>query len=200
MVFLPFKGTTIYPKIARNQQYQISSPNHDGLLANNSSPNPTSDLEGRAIRFQFIIAVRAIGLHFNGPLMGGDMGYLEAFDSSGKVIGQTAISEAGGFVGLVADTEIAEIQVVNTGNADIAFGIWDLQFKEAPVSLRIKASPTGATLSWPATAQNYILENSGQLLPTGWEAVTTQSVQVDNELTVPIETTAPRRFFRLRRP
>lgn len=198
VVFLPFIASTIYPQIARGQQFQISSPDHDGLLANNASPNPTSDLKGRAIRFHFIIAVRTVGLHFNGPLLGGDMGYLEAFDSSGNVIGQTPISEAGGFVGLVADTEIAEIQVVNTGNEDIAFGIWDLQFKEAPVSLRIKASPTGATVSWPATAQNYVLEESDNLLATGWEVVTTHSVQVDNELTVPVETTEPRKFFRLR--
>lgn len=47
VVFLPFTGTGVFPQIHRGQQYQISAPNHDGLLANNSSPNPTSD-SGRA--------------------------------------------------------------------------------------------------------------------------------------------------------
>lgn len=93
VVFLPFLGTTIYPRIARNQQFQISSPGHDGLLANNASPNPISDVDGRAIRFDFIIPVRSVGLNFNGPLLDGDRGYLEAFDFSGNLIGRTPVSD-----------------------------------------------------------------------------------------------------------
>jgi hypothetical protein len=105
--FLPFTGTTIYPVIHRGQQFQISAPNHDGLLGNSSSPNPISDLEGRAIRFNFNIAVRAVGAFFNGPLFGGDYGYLEAFDGAGNLIGQTPVCAAGGFVGLTTETDIA---------------------------------------------------------------------------------------------
>jgi len=114
VVFLPFLGTTIYPTIARNQQFQISSPNHDGLLINQASPNPTSDLNGRAIRFDFTIPVRSVGLNFNGPYQNGDRGYLEAFDFSGDLIGRTSVSANGGFIGLVADTEISRVHVVNT--------------------------------------------------------------------------------------
>ena len=199
VVFLPFLGTTNYPFIARGQQYQISAPNHDGLLANSSSPNPTSDLEGRAIWFNFTTAVRAVGLNFNGPLFGGDGGYLEAFDYSGNLVGETPVCAAGGFVGLVADTEIAQIHVVNTFNADIAFGIWDLQFKEAPVSLRIQSLDSGAKVSWPATAQNYSLVSASQLSSTNWQAVTNSSVIVSNELALPVETTTGQQYYRLRR-
>ena len=199
IVFLPFIGTTNYPVIARGQQHQISALNHDGLLANGSSPNPTSDLEGRAIRFDFIIAVRAVGLNFNGPLLGGDMGYLDAFDYSGNRIGQTPVCAAGGFVGLVADTEIAQVHVVNTGNADITFGIWDLQFRETPVRLRIQSLDSGAQVSWPATAQNYGLQSTGLLPSTNWQTVTNSSVIVSNELAVAVETTTGPRYYRLRR-
>jgi len=87
----------------------------------------------------------------------------------------------------------------HTGGADITFGIWDLQFKEAPVILEFERNQTGSRLSWPATAQNYVLEESDQLLSTGWQIVTTQRLVVGDKLTVQIQTTADRRFFRLRR-
>lgn len=199
VVFLPFRGTTIYPTIARNQQFQIASPNHDGLLTNQASPNPTSDLEGRALRFDFTIPVRSVGFYFNGPYQDGDRGYLEAFDFSGDLIGRTPVSANGGFVGLVADTLISRVHAVNTGGADITFGIWDLQFKEAPIALGIEPNQNGALLLWPATAQNYVLEESDQLLSIDWEIVTTQSRVVDDNLTLQIQTNADRRFFRLRR-
>lgn len=198
LVFLPFIGTTVYPRIARNQQFQISAPNHDGLMVNQSSPNPTNDLAGRAIRFQFTIPVRSVGLYFNGPYQDGDRGYLQAFDFAGNLIGQTTGTSNGGFVGIVADTEISRVHVVNTGGADITFGIWDLQFKEAPVTLEFERNPNGAKLSWPATAQNYVLEES-PLLSSDWAVVTAPSLLEENKLTLQIETTAPRRFFRLRR-
>jgi len=162
--FLPFTGTTIYPVIHRGQQYQISAPNHDGLLANDTSPNPISDLEGRAIKFNFNIAVRAVGVFFNGPLMGGDYGYLEAFDRAGNLIGQTPVCAAGGFVGMVADTDIAQAHIVNTGNADITFGIWDLQFVPATSQTCI-APPSGLVSWWPGdgNAQDLVGGNNGTL-------------------------------------
>ena len=162
VVFLPFTGTAIYPVIARGQQYQISAPNHDGLLANNSSPNPTSDLEGRAIKFDFNIPVKSVGLNFNGPLEGGDYGYLEAFDTFGNLIGQTPVCVAGGFVGLVSDTPVTEVHVVNTGNADITFGIWDLQFVSAFGSSCV-APPSGLVSWWPGdgTAKDIAGGNNG---------------------------------------
>jgi hypothetical protein len=161
VVFLPFTGTTIYPIIRRGQQYQISAPNHDGLLANSSSPNPISDLEGRAIKFSFNLPVRAVGIFFNGPLEGGDYGYLEAFDGAGNLIGQTPVCAAGGFVGIITDTAIAQVHVVNTGNADITFGIWDLQF----VPQTCVAPPSGLVSWWPGdgNAQDLVGGNNGTL-------------------------------------
>jgi hypothetical protein len=200
VVFLPFTGTDVYPLVARGQQWQISAPDHDGLVVNSSSPNPNGDLEGRAIRFTFVIPVRAVGLHFNGPYLGGDMGYLKIFDYGGTPIGQTGICSAGGFVGVVADTEIAEVRVVNTGNADITFGIWDLQFRELPALLRIRKLPSGARLSWPATAQGYVLEDTGSLSPTIWLPVPTTPTVMGNDLVVDVATAAPQRFYRLQRP
>ena len=148
VVFLPFTGTAVYPVIARGQQYQIAAPNHDGLLANNSSPNPTSDLEGRAIKFDFNIPVRSVGVFFNGPISGGDCGYLEAFDTFGNLIGQTPVCAAGGFAGLVSDAPVTEVHVVNTGNADITFGIWDLQFVSA-FGPSCASPPVGLVGWWP---------------------------------------------------
>ena len=164
VVFLPFTGTTNYPVIARDQQYQISAPNHDGLLANSSSANPTSDLEGRAIKFDFNIPVRSVGVNFNGPLLGGDYGYLEAFDTFGNLIGQTPVCAAGGFVGLVSDTPMTEVHVVNTGNADITFGIWDLQFV-SPFGASCVAPPAGLVSWWSGdgTAKDLVGGNNGTL-------------------------------------
>jgi len=162
--FLPFTGTTIYPVIRRGQQFQISAPNHDGLLANDSSPNPVSDLEGRAIKFNFNIAVRAVGVSFNGPLFGGDYGYLEAFDRAGNLISQTPVCAAGGFVGMAADTDIAQVHIVNTGNADITFGIWDLQF--VPATGQTCSSPPSGLVSWwsgDGNAQDLVGGNNGTL-------------------------------------
>ena len=82
----------MYPKVYRGQGYQISDPNRDGLVANSPSPNPVSDLDGRAIRFEFDRPVRAVGLFFNGPLQGGDGGYLKVFDSATNLIGQSDTS------------------------------------------------------------------------------------------------------------
>jgi len=77
-----------------------------GLISNISSTNPVTDLEGRAIKFDFNIPVRSVGVNFNGPLDGGDFGYLEAFDTFGTLIGQTPVCAAGGFVGLVSDAPV----------------------------------------------------------------------------------------------
>ena len=164
VVFLPFTGTAVYPVTTRGQQYQISAPNHDGLMANSSCPNPTSDLEGRAIKFDFNIPARSVGVNFNGPILGGDYGYLEAFDTFGNLIGQTPACVAGGFVGLVSDAPVTEVHVVNTGNADITFGIWDLQFVSA-FGVSCVAPPVGLVSWWPGdgTAQDLVGGNNGTL-------------------------------------
>ncbi len=132
--FLPFRGTEVYPQIARGQGYQIPDAARDGLLTNAASPNPTSDLMGRAIRFDFNIPTNAVGVFTNRfPLEApsGDGGYLEALDASQNVIGQVDLG-AGIFGGLITDVPIAHVNIVNTWNYDIQFGIWDLQFAKTP--------------------------------------------------------------------
>lgn len=130
--FLPFSGTNIYPSILRNQGHQIADPNRDGLLGNPGSPASSSDLEGRAIRFAFNRPALAVGTYFNGPYLDGDGGFLRAFNASGGLIGETPISAAGGFLGLIADQAIVRVNVVNTFGSDLRFGIWDLQFSAVP--------------------------------------------------------------------
>ena len=154
--FLPFVGTSVQPVIARNQQFQIAHSTGDGLLGNTSSPNPTSDLAGRAIRFSFNRPEKAVGFYFNGPFNGGDGGYLEAFDSGGGLIVRTAESVAGGFVGVAADQPIARVNIVNTFSPDIAFGIYNLQF--TPV-------PEPVSLLWLGAAGLLALRPSR---PAGW--------------------------------
>jgi hypothetical protein len=197
--FLPFTGTTSYPILARGQQYQISAPDHDGLLVNSSCPNPVSDLEGRAIKFNFNLPARAIGVHFNGPLLDGDFGHLEVFDYSGTLIGQTGDCPAGGFVGLVADTEISQVRIINTGNSDITYGIWDLQFLAAPVSLTINPGSSNATIIWPATAQGYTLQSTDSLSPVNWQTMTNISTITGNNLTVAVEISNRQQFYRLKK-
>jgi hypothetical protein len=124
--FLPFLGTSVYPQIFRGQAIQIPDPNRDGLVANNASPNPESDLEGRAIRFAFNIPIKSVGV-FTNALGDGDGGYLAAFDAGSNLIGQATL-DPGVFGGIVTDQLIARVSVVNTFNSDIKFGIWDLQF------------------------------------------------------------------------
>jgi len=128
--FLPFLGTTVYPIIARGQGHQIPDSSRDGLLTNSSSPNPRSDLIGRAIRLDFNITTNAVGVFTNRwPLEDpvGDGGYLQAFDSSLSVIGQVDLG-AGIFGGMITDVPIAHVMIVNTWDDDMLFGIWDLQF------------------------------------------------------------------------
>ena len=198
--FLPFIGTTVYPVIARNQQFQISSPNHDGLLTDTSSPNPAGDLEGRAIRFTFNIPSRSVGLNFNGPLNGGDLGYLEAFDYSGNLIGQTDNSAAGGFVGLVADTEIYEVHVINTYSLDYLYGIWDLQFKESPVTLQIQPTNSAVVLSWPATAGSFVPQSANDISTTNWQTVPGTPLIVSNSWILGVGISNNIQFFRLQQP
>jgi hypothetical protein len=102
------------------------------LVANNNTPNPVSDLDGRAIRFNFNKPVQSVGAYFNGPLNDGDLGFLRIYDASFNVIGTSALSEAGGFIGVQSDQLIGRVEVVNTLNDDILFGIWDLQFSPIP--------------------------------------------------------------------
>jgi hypothetical protein len=178
VVFLPFTGSSVYPFIERGQQYQISASNHDGLMANNDSPNPTSDLEGRAIKFNFIIPVQSFGLFFNGPLNGGDYGYLEVFDGSTNLIGRTDVCAPGGFVGMTCCQNIAQVHVVNTGNSDIQFGIWDLQFPPVPIvsgnppvlSIRI-VNTNNVEIAWPTNANGFSLQSARNLSPLSWNPV-----------------------------
>lgn len=145
VAFLPFLGTTVYPVIRRGQGYQIPDSSRDGLLCNESSPNPLSDLMGRAIRFDFNILTNAVGVFTNRwPLDNprGDGGYLQALDSSLIVIGEVDLG-AGIFGGMITEVPIARVNIVNTWDSDIKFGIWDLQFANTPVV-------TGVAVSAPA--------------------------------------------------
>ena len=122
--FLPFDGTSVYPRILRGQDYQISTPGRDGLLTNNSSPHRTVD--GRAILLNFTTTVRAVG-GFSNDI---DYGKLEAYDANGSLLGTAWIGtdSNGGFGGLVSDTPIAHVKLINTYNQDLIWGIYDLQF------------------------------------------------------------------------
>ncbi len=115
--FLPFTGTNVYPVILRGQGFQIPDPARDGLLGNSVSPNPTTDLIGRAIRFEFNISTNAVGV-FTNSFLDGDGGYLEALDTSLAPMGRVDL-QPGVFGGLVTERPISHVVVVNTFNSDI---------------------------------------------------------------------------------
>jgi hypothetical protein len=149
--FLPFRDTDVYPILARGQGHQIPDSSRDGLLGNSSSPNPRSDLIGRAIRFDFNITTNAVGVFTNRwPLEDpvGDGGYLQALDSSQAVIGQVDLG-AGIFGGLITDVPIAHVIIVNTWDADILFGIWDLQFAKTLVPTAVLGARPNALRLYP---------------------------------------------------
>ena len=95
-------------------------------MTNLASPNPTSDLDGRAIKFDFNIPAMSVGV-FTNSFLNGDGGYLQAFDASMNLIGQVNLDPFF-FGGIVTDRVISHVAIVNTFNNDITFGIYDLQF------------------------------------------------------------------------
>jgi hypothetical protein len=139
--FKPFAGTSAYPLILRGQQYQISTPGRDGLLTNLSSPNVGT--AGRAILFDFTIPVRAVGAFSNNI----DYGLLEAYDEYGALLGSIGIGTngSGGFGGLFTDSLISHVKLINTYNADLTWGIYDLQFSAGSVPERTQTVPETGT-------------------------------------------------------
>lgn len=95
------------------------------MIANNNSPYPTSDLDGRAIKGEFVGTTYSVGVWTNQ----GDGGHLDAYDASGTLIGSANVS-SGGFGGIVSPVPIASFAMVCTFNGDINFGIYDLQFSD----------------------------------------------------------------------
>jgi hypothetical protein len=99
--FLPFLGSDVFPIISRGQGHQIPDPSRDDLPGNSSSPNPLSDLVGRAIRFEFNIETNAVGVFTNrrpldDPAAGG--GCLQAFDASQTMVGEVELVLPGGLL------------------------------------------------------------------------------------------------------
>lgn len=127
--FLPYAGTSIYPVIFRNQQGQINTPDRDALLANNNSPQRTS--AGSIIQFDFNKTIRSVGAFSNNI----DEGTLEAYDADGFLIGSALIGHngLGQFGGIVTDTPIAHVKLINTFNGDFRWGVYDLQFSAGPL-------------------------------------------------------------------
>jgi hypothetical protein len=122
--FLPFANSSVFPQLLRGQDFQITTPGRDGLLSNINSPNQGE--AGRAILLNFNITVLSVGAFSNNI----DRGTLEAFDASNNLIGTALIGHdgAGQFGGIVTDTPIAHVRLTNTFNADLTWGIYDLQF------------------------------------------------------------------------
>lgn len=121
--FLPFLGSSVLPVILRGQGAQIAMQPHDGLLTNLNTPAAANDVAGRAIRASFTSPVLAVGVLSNV----GDGGRLDAFDSLGALIASVPLA-SGGFAGLRADRPVAHVDVVNTFDADLIFGIYGFQF------------------------------------------------------------------------
>lgn len=204
VIFLPFRGTSVYPQIHRGQGFQISDPARDGLVVNVPSPNPVWDLEGRAIRFDFTGPVRAIGLWFNGPIWGGDGGYLQLYDAQTNLIGDSATSAAGGFVGVISPRLIRRVHVVNTFDYDATFGIWDLQFLALPQLTVARTANNIVVVSWPlATAEAWLLEATSSALPDAlpaWTPIPPPFLTLGGNRLFIEPATLNNKFYRLRKP
>lgn len=140
--FLPFAGTSVLPGILRNQTFQIpNSTGQDGhdpgrardaLIGNFPSPNPISNLQGRAVRLRFLTPVRSFGVRVNT----GDGGVVDAFDVQNNLILQQPLP-SGGFAGIVSDVPIDHVHIVNTFDADILFGLYDFQYHSVPQAVPV---------------------------------------------------------------
>jgi hypothetical protein len=136
--FDPFTLNGTFPTLERNRQADMTNEvgqvdgaftarSRDTLLSNVElgiapANNPTQ--QGlRAIRWDFLDPMRAVGFYVNI----GDTARLELYDASDALIlSQNAAS--GGFAGILSDVAVDHVVVVNTGDNDLRFGIYDLQY------------------------------------------------------------------------
>jgi hypothetical protein len=68
-----------------------------------------------------------------------------------------------------------------------------------PHALEVKRQGHTATLSWPATGTNFVLEAKENVADTNWTVVSTNPSIVGDQCRVTNQIDSPARFFRLRR-
>jgi hypothetical protein len=65
-------------------------------------------------------------------------------------------------------------------------------------SLAIQRDAAGVAITWPSSAEGYVLQATDSLVPANWQTVAHTTVGAENRAVVP--TTGASRFFRLVRP
>ena len=144
-----------------------------------------------------------MAITFNGPYLDGDGGYMQLFDSATNLIGQSPVSVAGGYIGMISDELITRVAIVNTFGTDILFGIWNLEYEplgQPAPTLRIARSGDQVTLSWTPLAVGYMVETTALLMTNQWGRTTNLPELVCGGWQAGDETDAEVRFYRLRKP
>lgn len=74
----------------------------------------------------------------------------------------------------------------------------DLTFKAVPALQVSSVDPAHFRISWPTNYPGYGLESASDPMQANWDTVTNSTVILGNDFSVQLDTTGPRRFFRLK--
>lgn len=131
------------------------------------------------------------------PIFGSD-GTTNAMHWNGMMFHPTFTAPAG----TNSHTAVFEAYLVNvdTGSeiAGSSTGAFRFEFTNVPDG-RPELRLDGSTLSWAATATNYVPEFSDSAIAGTWTSLTNTPVAVADRLTLTVDRTAPQTFFRMRR-
>ncbi|HWH71812.1 MAG TPA: hypothetical protein VNT26_20790, partial [Candidatus Sulfotelmatobacter sp.] len=77
-------------------------------------------------------------------------------------------------------------------------GVFTFHWTVVPDSRPTLTVQQKVIIGWPASATNYVLEAADAFPASNWSLVTNTPVLLDGQPAVILETSAPRRFFRMR--
>jgi len=144
--------------------------------------------DGFVAKFSPDLSSLLFSTYFGGS--GHDRIHCLALDPSGNLLLAGLTQSSSGF------------PVVNAFQANYGGGETDAFVAKISFAEVLKISRTGqtVTLSWPASATNYLLEATTSLPAVSWTTVTNTPTVTTNERSVQLPLTGNARFFRLRKP
>lgn len=81
---------------------------------------------------------------------------------------------------------------------DSSTGPMTLRWTNVPDGRPVLSVATKVVIAWPASGQNYILESAETMPSARWTTVTNEPVMVDGQPAVVLDSSAAKKFFRMR--